>query len=476
MSERWSDLGRRYAVAKGVREDAGDLAPTNEAVLQRLWFEQVYANPLMTDTGEKIVVKQPGWWNKKAGPDFLRASLVNERGDVETGDVEVHLTPKEWRDHSHDEDPAYERVILHVVWQSGPKAFFPKTRARKSVRQVELRGQIKAPLNRLGPLFETTPVERRVGARLGRCQRLMGELSEKDAVDFLREAGWYRFKRKAALWRSRILVHGESQCLWLGLADALGYSENREAFGALARKLPIKELQQISSRKAREALLYGVAGFLPKKRLSIGERESALWLREVWDEWWKMRADWEEQAIEGRRWVLRGLRPSNRPERRLAVLALLSERAVWRRFEKWAKEGDPKKVALFFRELEHPYWSRHYTLKSKPARRSLALVGESRIQALLYNVIWPVGYKTNGRMVEERLNGAVSSLTNHPARVAAVRLLGGREEKMRGVKRSLLAQEGLLQVYRDFCLNDVDQCEGCAFPETVADWKEAVIH
>jgi hypothetical protein len=57
--------------------------------------------------------------------------------------------------------------------------------------------------------------------------------------------------------------------------------------------------------------------------------------------------------------------------------------------------------------------------------------------------------------------------TNHPVRVAAVRLLAGRKL----YSRSMLIQEGLLQIYEDFCLMDEEKCARCDFEKWVRNWK-----
>jgi hypothetical protein len=54
---------------------------------------------------------------------------------------------------------------------------------------------------------------------------------------------------------------------------------------------------------------------------------------------------------------------------------------------------------------------------------------------------------------------------------AAERILGRRPDAAR-LLRSFACQQGLLQVYRDFCLNDASACEDCVFPEQLARWKE----
>ena len=60
-------------------------------------------------------------------------------------------------------------------------------------------------------------------------------------------------------------------------------------------------------------------------------------------------------------------------------------------------------------------------------------------------------------------------LSNRRAEVAALRLLGDATTRaeLLGI---VAAQQGLLQVYEDFCLQDATDCARCRFPEQLAKW------
>jgi len=441
----------------------------DEAFVQRLWFEQVYKDELVTLTGEKIRLLQPGFWNHSAGPDFTRACLVDGAGHREVGAVEIHCEASAWKQHGHEADPHYDEVILHVVWKAGPKLFFAGDSKRRSVRTVELSSQLKVPLAEVRRHFYSKESERKVGARVGLCQRELAQLSVQETINLLEEAGWYRFQKKAELWSMRRQNLGWEQALWLGLADALGFSQNREAYKSLAQRLPIESLRQEKSALKREALLFGLAGFLPERSLPK-EKKAHEWFRSLWDEWWQVRAEWEEQSLLKKSWVLRGVRPLNRPERRLAVLSLLSEPALWKKFSDCAQIADYKSMEYFMSGLSHPFWDKHSTLQSA-ASRTIQLMGKDRVMRFWFNVVGPLALAEGASDVRSKLEKMKTSEVMHPASVAALRLLDGRNMGSGG--RSLLVKEGLLQVYQDFCLKDEEQCAGCAFPELVENWGKS---
>lgn len=80
----------------------------------------------------------PGDYNEfDSGPDFLNARI--EIGDVLfVGNVEIHIKSKDWYNHRHQIDPAYNTVILHVVLVNNCEV----TIDGKSVPTLELNGYI----------------------------------------------------------------------------------------------------------------------------------------------------------------------------------------------------------------------------------------------------------------------------------------------------------------------------------------------
>ena len=86
-----------------------------EEMLHALW-KQLHRLPgqLVTTEGLPVEIVHPGQHNHDAGPDFRNATL--RIGDIVwAGDVEMHVQASDWNRHSHQTDPAYNAVVLHVV-------------------------------------------------------------------------------------------------------------------------------------------------------------------------------------------------------------------------------------------------------------------------------------------------------------------------------------------------------------------------
>lgn len=87
-----------------------------EEYLDYIWKFQYFDQVRLTTTqGEPLIILSPGIRNEHAGPDFLDAHIRIENIDW-YGHIELHTHASAWRAHQHHLDPAYENVILHVVW------------------------------------------------------------------------------------------------------------------------------------------------------------------------------------------------------------------------------------------------------------------------------------------------------------------------------------------------------------------------
>ncbi len=163
-----------------------------------------------------------------------------------------------------------------------------------------------------------------------------------------------------------------------------------------------------------------------------------------------------------------GLRPGNHPQRRLAALAALALR--WPEVRALAEADAPNPASAilkFLSGLTDEYWDWHYTLVSGRSPRPLALIGGARGAEMLANVFFPVliAARPERWADYEKLPAA---LTNRRVETAATRLFGDEQPaaRARWLKR-VVHQQGLLQIYEDFCLQDLSDCTYCSFPERV---------
>jgi hypothetical protein len=444
-----------------------------ERLLQAIWQHQrLRREQLATLDGEPVRVLHPGFASVEGGPDFRGAVLQIGDAAPQSGDVEVDLRPAGWRAHGHDRNPAFANVRLHVVWQAerapadGPKV-------------LALHRSLDAPLSELGQWLEREPVKALPAELRGRCSAPLAELSREQIAALLNEAARVRFEARAAQLRARARHAGWEQALWEGLFRALGYKHN---------VWPMHCLAESRARWARapapplvlQARLLGVSGLLPAElpRPAAGAEG---YVRRVWDCWWREREEFSDVLLPRSVWRFHGLRPANHPERRLALAAhWLAAAELPARLERWCAQSlaDGELESSLQEILQgepDDFWSWHWTLRSARLKQARPLLGTTRATDLAINVVLPWlwtraaegGNEPLCAELERRYFAWPAAEDNAVLRLARQRLLGGAAPYR---FRQAAAQQGLMQIVRDFCDHSNAVCEQCGFPELVKQW------
>jgi hypothetical protein len=95
---------------------ADAVTPYRESLFQWVWEKLEFdCRNLRMICGQPVEIRDPGTLNHGAGPDFSGAHIVAD-GLEWRGSVEIHKSAQEWYHHNHQEDAAYNSVILHVVF------------------------------------------------------------------------------------------------------------------------------------------------------------------------------------------------------------------------------------------------------------------------------------------------------------------------------------------------------------------------
>ncbi len=427
-----------------------------EMELQARWFAGDFGRVFTGTSGEKIEIVQLGDWNRSAGPDFANV-VVKVNGEPRSGDLELDTCDRDWENHGHAVNPAYRNVVLHVyVTSSGSGRYFTRDCDHREVPQIHIDPAAIDP-RRWGRAEAI--------AKIGRCATPLREMTAADVESLLEAAAQYRLKRKFDRFSRIAHSHGREEALYQLTAEALGYRHNRIPMVILAQRLPLKQLRE--EKEAREGLLFGVAGFLDTPTYEDASPAARPYLQGLWEQWWKRREEFD--GLRPLPWTMAGARPANHPHRRTGVLgALVSEFRKYARLS-FAEKFDAGAVDAFLESLEHPYWSGHYTLKSKPTPRPMKLIGKTRVAEILGNIHYPVAVAADTARWDD-YKSLRAELGNEKIERALIRLFGKREDAVKLVRR-VYQQQGLLQVYDDFCLADESDCEDCPFPEQLAKWR-----
>lgn len=458
--ERFRDM-----VFAGVAESPtlpGLEAPLSELDLQSLWFSGAFGSSFTTLDGQTAVIEDFGAWNAGAGPDFTGCA-VRLNGELVTGDIELDTDARDWERHQHGANPDYEKVVLHLFLEAPAERYYTRTQRHREVPQVRLTRDLLAQ--------DAKPKTREAAARLGRCAEPLRDMPLKQVLDLIESAAQHRMRLKSNRLQALAAAHGREQAIYQSLAQTLGYRNNQRPFAVIAQRLPLSRLLKEDALN-REALIFGVAGFLEELPPDRTEDATRGYLGKLWSRWWKLRSGcqrWlEPQQVP--RWKLTAIRPGNHPQRRLGALAVMLGQweAVSAPLLDATRWSLPAWTAVLT-ALKHDFWSTHYTLTAAPSEHPVALVGETRVHEMLANVVYPLLVPERTRLWAEYLE-LPTLLDNQKVRRATARLFG-QVSQAREYDRKLFHHQGLLQIYEDFCLEDHSGCADCPFPERLKEWS-----
>lgn len=349
------------------------MKPFPEDFLYFLWrFKRFDFNDLRTTTGEAITLIALGEYNTHAGPDFLNAKI--KIGDtLWAGNVEMHLFASDWLKHKHQEDAAYENVILHVVYEADEVI---KYKDGTAIPALELRKRI--PSNLLSQYLKLLHNEYWIP-----CQHQFHNVS-----DFTKSLWYDRLlierleeKTKAIKMALDRNTGDWEETFYQFMARNFGLKVNAEPFEHLARSLPhITLAKHKNSLFQLEALLFGQAGLL-------SEEFDDDYPNQLKKEYQFLKTKHQLTPIPVASWRFLRLRPANFPTIRLAQFATLVYQST-HLFSKILKINTFKEIEELLKVQLSDYWLTHYTFDSESDKRNKSL-GKTTIRLIIINTIVP---------------------------------------------------------------------------------------
>ena len=409
--------------------------------MQYVWKHRLWrSEDMVTNTGKKVRVVDPGLLNTDAGPDFFNAKIEID-GHMWVGNVEMHYRATDWKRHHHDSDKAYDSVILHVV---------AKDDAPVRRTNGELIPQLVLEVS---PQFNADYASL-VGATIEvPCATKIKQVPHLTIVEWVEGLAFERLHGKVE--RIHQLLDSfngswEDVC-YVTLARNFGFGINNDAFERLARRTPLRLLGKHSDSVLQiEALLFGQAGMLDAQKPGMDS-----YYNQLCTEYAFLSNKFQLTPMEKESWKLFRIRPQNFPYRRIAMLAQFIEGGFRMMNRILEAEGEKEMRALFEMELSG-YWTKHYTF-GKPNERATATLSCSSTDIILINTVAPLLY-------------AYGELTgNYEMTDKAIKLL----EDLRAESNSIvshfvaygidcpdaLTSQALVQLKREYC--DARKCIYC---------------
>lgn len=484
----------------------------HERFLRHIWSKKYLTAELFTTDGKRLDIRNPGRLNTLAGPDFLDARILID-GTLYRGDVEIHRTVFEWLQHKHQDDPRYNRVILHVVLEAEKNEEQTLTHSGRTVPVLVLSRHLSLPLRNI---WEKAILdERKERSVLSHCAVRSKELSPHLFEEWVSHLALERLELKLRRFNERLqelaferknrlcdhkalyqLLPSEDelqnipparysltkhdvsqkelweQLLYEGWMEALGYAHNREAFLRLARALPLQMLREHLLRDTAfplTAMLFGVAGLLPESP-DGNDEEARMLVETLRAQWTKIRSTYRGDCLSRTDWVFFPTRPVNFPQRRLIaaeqlIRRMCSEdvfRGIIQNFKESSNSTDLQVELRKIFSVEVPsFWKQRYTFFQR-SPKPLPALGNTRVHEIVVNVVLPVALLYARLFKESVIRQSVIALYKTlPARENNSILRVMKKEVLRATISldSVCKQQGVIQLYKYYCMEK--RCAEC---------------
>jgi hypothetical protein len=353
-----------------------------EMLLHFAWQNKQFDfRSLVSTSGAPIILQHTGQAHLNAGPDFQNARITIDNTQW-AGNVEIHVRSSEWYAHGHQFDPAYDSVILHVVWVEDRIVY---RSGGERIPCLELKGRVSKEMVRQYYAWQ----------RSRRWIPCAGRFSEVPSL----ETGLWLDHLLVERLQVRVAFLGERLEQLRGDWERLFYEQIFYGFGLRVNAAPMEILAKsfpnhlTSKYRDRpvllEALLFGQAGLLPMAPQST-------YVETLLSTYNSLRKIHQLNPLERGSWKFSRMRPVGFPTLRIARLAaLIRDRATWFR-----TVLDAQSVAAIREFLDVPlsdYWQRHYRF-GPAVEHPVGAIGDELLRIILVNVVIPFQFFYGSRM------------------------------------------------------------------------------
>lgn len=342
----------------------------SEDFLQFIWKQQAYTNTCKTESGKKFEILDPGEHNHDAGPDFFNARIKMD-GAIWAGNVEIHTKTSEWNNHKHQNDPAYNNVILHVV------AEHDKEIVTQDKRQPET-WVMKYPEE-----YSHAWIELLQSLRWIPCEHLIHKVKPLEILMWMQDLAVQRLQFKTTEIKQELdsVKSDFDTTFFRTITRYFGFNTNQIPFDMLGHSVKWQTIAKHRDNIQQiEALLFGQAGFL------IGDLKDDYY-RELKREYNLLQRKFNLKPIDAHLWKFSRMRPGNFPSIRIAQLAMILHQND-RLFSKVIDCENITDIENIFNISTSEYWETHYRFGEVSEFKEKKL-GSMAKDSLLINAIIP---------------------------------------------------------------------------------------
>jgi hypothetical protein len=411
-----------------------------EEFIHYLWRYQLLKHPLRSLNEENIEIFSIGQRNRDAGPDYLNAR-IRIGGTLWAGDVEIHVKSSDWNLHGHNNDRAFDGVILHIVYENDCL--------------IERFDNQEIPTLEISDLFEPGLFEKYSVflSSLGwiPCEGGIRDINPEIWPPWFISLAEERLLRKSQPINNLFIrTQGDLESTFYQcLASSFGQKVNSSSFEWLAQSLELKLIMKHQSDiTCLEALCFGQAGFLegpPQDDYSHKLKDCYLFLR-------------SKHGLENlplHVWKFLRMRPAGFPTLKIAQWAAFLHHHA----DKLTHLLQPQAVAelhtCFDVEISEYWWDHyHFNRKASLVNRK---IGKDTEMSVIINCIIPFIFIRGVRVGDQAIIGTSIDLLGQ---LAAEDNTVIRSWRSLGVPcENALASQALLELKNQYC--DRKNCLYC---------------
>ncbi|MCS3868059.1 hypothetical protein J3D55_000975 [Chryseobacterium ginsenosidimutans] len=409
-----------------------------EKLLQYLWNYKVFKHFDFKDLeGNSVEIIDFGKWNTNSGPDFLTAK-IKINNITFAGNIELHIKSSDWIFHNHSQDPNYQNIILHVVFQNDIEIDELKN---KNIPTLELRTHIDENI-----LWKYEKLIS--GNQFIPCENIFNP--NKIPINFHEENVLKKLEEKSLELEKSLeqFKNNFEAVLFHSLAYSFGLKVNAFIFKQIAESIDFNTINKIRQNETHlEALFFGISGWLENPQ----DEQMEIWKREF--DFMKAKFNISDVIIRPK--FLR-LRPPNFPTIRLSQLANLYHQHQ-SLFSKIINSKNSEELFEIFKNVKaSEYWDHHFNFGKISKIDQPKILSKDFIELIILNTILPLKYTYHKYHNEEIADEILNFYRNIPAEKNSVI----DDWKKLGLKfKTALESQSLIYHFKNSC--EEKNCLNC---------------
>lgn len=412
-----------------------------EDFLHYIWkFQKFLKTSLSTQNNEVIEIVNQGSHNFDSGPDFFNAQIrIGEQ--LWVGNVEIHIKSSDWYAHRHELDPAYDNVILHVVFEHDVEVY---RKDNTFIPALELKNKIDGnTMAGYNKLF------------LGRkkwiaCEDYFSEVDGFVLENWLERMYFERLENKSSLI-FELLEESKNDweaVLFRMLAKNFGLKNNGQAFLSMARSFDFSVLRKVQKNILQiEALLFGQAGLL---ETDVDDD----YFQKLKSEYTFLKHKFQLENRDVAPVQFFRLRPVNFPTIRLGQLSALYHKKH-QLFASILLVKNKDEVYQLFESCASAFWDTHFHFNSLSPRRKKRL-SRPFVDLLIINTILPVVFcyfKQLGKEIPDVFMELIQDVASEENSIVS------KFNDLKPVAKNAMHSQALIELKTNYC--DKKKCMQC---------------